>query len=635
MEIFKLFGSIFVNTDEAEKSMQKTEKSAESVASKLGSGIKTAAKWGAGLVAASTAATTAIFGLATKATETADEIDKMSQKIGISNKAYQEWSYVMGQNGMDVSKLQTGMKTLVTQMDMASSGTKSATENFDKLGISIYDASGGLKDQETILNETMHALADMENGTEKARLATELFGKAGIEMMPMLNQGSGAMDELTQRAHDLGLVMSDEAVSAGVVLGDTMDDVKKSFGMIGTQLGVAVMPLVQKFADKILNIMPVVQKYVGGVVNAIGEFVGAMADSNERMNWFRRTFTSIFGSDMADAIVGTMEGVSSAISSAFTAVGNVIGWVKGFLTDNAATIGDIASGLVTTFGGMFEVIGGLFSGDNDKISQGFSSITSGAGQVVSTLWSVFTQFIADFPQHWNKFWTETLPQAIATLCGCEDWEDLKESWPKDWDEMLAGMQGLWDLFSPYIKKGIATLCGCESWEELKKAWPQNWGEVWGACKEIFKDYKKWLEGEFNKMVEWMTGIYEKMPWLQGLLQGYTSIIGDVDPVEAIKQGVVNKGGHETPGGNAVGGKGGARSASINSASFAYVPTANSVQSVSSTYPQQDIAGEIRNALNNLEMTVKVDIVPDDRGIFKVVQNQAKIYSKSTGQGAFA
>ena len=47
MEIFKLFGSIFVNTDAADKSMQKTEKNAESIATKFGNGIKTAAKWGA------------------------------------------------------------------------------------------------------------------------------------------------------------------------------------------------------------------------------------------------------------------------------------------------------------------------------------------------------------------------------------------------------------------------------------------------------------------------------------------------------------------------------------------------------------------------------------------------------------
>ena len=271
MEIFKLFGSIFVNTDAADESMKKTEKGAENVATKLGAGIQTAAKWGSAIVAGAAAATTAVVGLATDAAGTADEIDKMSQKIGISNEAYQEWSYVMGQNGMDVEKLSVGMKTLVSQMDSAASGTASAQENFDKLGISIYDSTGQLKDQETILNETMHALADMENGTEKARLATELFGKAGIEMMPMLNQGSGAMDELTQRAHDLGLIMSDEAVTAGVTLGDTIDDIKDSFSMIGTNLGSAVIPIIQQFADLIIANMPMIQSAIGSLAPILVE----------------------------------------------------------------------------------------------------------------------------------------------------------------------------------------------------------------------------------------------------------------------------------------------------------------------------------------------------------------------------
>lgn len=282
MEIFKLFGSIFVNTDDADKSMHKTEQNAESIASKLGNGVKTAAKWGAAIVTGATIAATAVTGLATNAAGTADEIDKMSQKIGISTDAYQEWSYVMGQNGMDVDKLATGMKTLVSQMDSASSGTASAQENFDKLGISIYDSSGKLKDQETILNEAMHALADMENGTEKARLATELFGKAGTEMMPMLNQGSQAMDDLTQRAHDLGLVMSEETVNAGVTLGDTIDDIKQSFTMIGTNLGSAVIPVIQQFADIIIDNMPLIQETLGALapilVNIVSTFLPPMAE---------------------------------------------------------------------------------------------------------------------------------------------------------------------------------------------------------------------------------------------------------------------------------------------------------------------------------------------------------------------
>lgn len=272
-----MFGSIFVKTDDADESIQKTEKGAESLAAKFGNGIKTAAKWGAAIATGATVAGTAIFGLATSAAETADEIDKMSQKIGISTEAYQEWSYVMGQNGTDVDKLAEGMKTLASQMDNAANGTASAQENFDKLGVSIYNADGSLKDQETLLNEVMHALADMENGTEKAQMATKLFGEAGIEMMPMLNQGADAMDELTQRAHDLGLVMSEDAVSAGVKLGDTIADIKKSFSMIGTNLGNAVIPIIQQFADIIIDNMPMIQQTIGTLapilVNAAGSIL--------------------------------------------------------------------------------------------------------------------------------------------------------------------------------------------------------------------------------------------------------------------------------------------------------------------------------------------------------------------------
>ncbi len=269
LEIFKLVGSIFVDNEAANNSIQKTDEKAQGVGQTLLKGIGTAVKWGAGLATAAAAGATALYGVATSAAGAMDEIDKGSAKIGISKQAYQEWDYVLGQNGMSIDKLETGMKTLVTQMDSASSGTASACENFDKLGISIYDSNGKLKDQETMLNETMMALANMENGTEKARLATELFGKAGVEMMPMLNGGAEGIAALTDRAHELGLIMSDEAVTAGVVLGDTIDDVKQSFGAIVNTIGVMVMPVIQSLLDWVLSNMPVIQNVVGTVFGVI------------------------------------------------------------------------------------------------------------------------------------------------------------------------------------------------------------------------------------------------------------------------------------------------------------------------------------------------------------------------------
>lgn len=269
LEIFKLVGSIFVDNSAANESISKTDEKAQSLGDKMLKGVGTAAKWGAGLAAGAATGATALFGIANSAAGTMDRIDKLSAKVGMSKKAFQEWDYVLAQNGMDAEKLQVGVKTLTAQMDAAASGNKSAAANFSALGLSIMDASGALKSQEQMTNEAIMALANMENGTEKARLATEMFGKAGIEMMPMLNGGAEGITELKDRAHELGLVMSDEAVTAGVVFGDTLDDVKKTFGAIVTKVGAEVMPMFQSVLDWVLSNMPTIQAVCGAVFGAI------------------------------------------------------------------------------------------------------------------------------------------------------------------------------------------------------------------------------------------------------------------------------------------------------------------------------------------------------------------------------
>lgn len=278
MEIFKLVGSIFIDSEEANKSISKTDEKAGGLGKTLVNGAKTAGKFAIGLGTAAAAGATALVGLANDAAGTADEIDKMSQKMGLSKEGFQEWRYVMGQNGMDISTLNTGMKTLVNQMESAAGGSESASAYFEQLGISIYDANGNLKDQETMLNETIYALADVEDATLKSALATDLFGKAGTEMLPMLNSGSDGMKELTQRSHDLGLIMSDEAVGAGVLLGDTMDDVKQSFGAVVAKIGVEVMPMVQKLLEWVLNHMPEIQVVFKEVFAVVQDVVTVAMD---------------------------------------------------------------------------------------------------------------------------------------------------------------------------------------------------------------------------------------------------------------------------------------------------------------------------------------------------------------------
>ncbi|SNS85064.1 phage tail tape measure protein, TP901 family, core region [Anaerovirgula multivorans] len=141
-------------------------------------------------------------------------------------------------------------------MDETIRGSGKGAEAFAKLGLSATDSTGALKSQEQMFEETVIALQNMEDGTEKARLATELFGKQGSELMPLLNGAAGSVEEMKKQAHELGLVLSDEAIDAGVVFTGQTDQVKRMLGSVATQVGVGLMPIISKFLDWVMQYMP-------------------------------------------------------------------------------------------------------------------------------------------------------------------------------------------------------------------------------------------------------------------------------------------------------------------------------------------------------------------------------------------
>lgn len=263
MNLFKLLGTIAIaGAATAKQDIDNVSDSAESSKNKFASGIKTVAKWGTAIVAGATTAATGLVKMAQSSAATADNIDKMSQKIGISRTAYQELDFICSQSGTSVDLLQMGIKSLTSAMDGAASGTKSNIEQFEKLGISVTDSNGKLRSQEDVMWETLSALQNLDNQTEKARLATELFGRSGTELMPLLNGASGSIEEMKKQAHDLGLVLSDELVDDGVELTDSLDQTKRAFSAIVTTIGASVMPIVTQASDYIQKSIPYLQTMV-------------------------------------------------------------------------------------------------------------------------------------------------------------------------------------------------------------------------------------------------------------------------------------------------------------------------------------------------------------------------------------
>lgn len=270
MELFKLYGSILVDSDQAQQSIQKTTNEADSFAEKLGKGISTAAKWSAAIVTGATTAVGGMVAFATHSAKAADEIDKMSQKLGLSREAYQEWDYVLSQAGVDINSMETGMKTLTNKIDDAKNGSESATEMFNKLGISMTDLQ--TKSREDIFEQVITGFQNMEDSTSRAALANDLFGKSGQNLTPLFNETAKATEGLIKKSHELGMIMSDEAIDAGVSLTDTMDTLKRSFEAVGANLGTALAPLVEDFANMIIDAMPTIQ----GMVEELSPVIEAM-----------------------------------------------------------------------------------------------------------------------------------------------------------------------------------------------------------------------------------------------------------------------------------------------------------------------------------------------------------------------
>lgn len=245
MEIFKLFGSILVDTDEAEKSISKTDDKALDLGKTLSKGAEAAGAFGLALAGGAAAAGTAIMAVANDTAKTADEIDKASIRMGVSAEYFQELKYAAEASGVEMSTFEKAAKKL-----------EGTDLNFDDAMASIY------------------ALGTEE---ERAAKAAELFGDSiAYTMAPMLEMSGEDMDAMTQRAHELGLVMSGDDVKAGVAFGDTMSDITKSLKALGTQLGAALMPVVQKFADMVLKFLPSVQKIMDQLIPVVIELADAV-----------------------------------------------------------------------------------------------------------------------------------------------------------------------------------------------------------------------------------------------------------------------------------------------------------------------------------------------------------------------
>ena len=224
MNVFDLYAKLGIDSSEYDKGLDDAESKSKSAGSKIASALGGAAKVGAAAMAAigtsAVAAGAALVNGTKGVAEYGDNIDKMSQKMGMSAEAYQEWDAIMQHSGTSIESLQGSMKTMSNQAE------KNAKE-FQKLGISQEELASLSK--EDLFSKVITGLQGMEEGTERTAIASKLLGRGAVELGALLNTSAEDTEAMRQRVHELGGVMSDDAVKAAAAFQDQLQDMQTSF----------------------------------------------------------------------------------------------------------------------------------------------------------------------------------------------------------------------------------------------------------------------------------------------------------------------------------------------------------------------------------------------------------------------
>lgn len=190
--------------------------------------------------------------------ESGDKIDKASQKMGISAKAYQEWNYALGLSGASIDDLNRGLKTWQAAVGDGDAEEKLAA-SFNQLGIDAKKAFEQLQKGEGLdglLEKTIYALADYEGG-DRGALVTALFGKNATMLNALLNSTSEDIKGMRQEAEDLGLVMTDEEVKNAAAYMDATSRLHQAVEGLHTSLSTWLLPALTDAANELAKIVAI------------------------------------------------------------------------------------------------------------------------------------------------------------------------------------------------------------------------------------------------------------------------------------------------------------------------------------------------------------------------------------------
>ena len=393
--------------ENAARSFNATTEKIAATAGKVSAKFSTLASKTKGLSTAAGGVLLALGGLAVKTAQSADELNTLSKQTGISTTELQKMQYAADRIDVDTDTIVGGMKKLKKQLE-------STNSPLEKLGIKTRDAKGEFRDITDIFYDSVKALSEIPNETERNIVAMQLFGKSADELAGVIDDGGAALRALGEEAENLGVIIPQEDIDKANQLNDSIDQLKAqatgAFAEIGVEIAEMLLPYLPEIKEFLTQILDKIRAMSPETLEFIAKTAGALAVLSPMASMISGITSAVQGLTSAFGTLGGVVGISggwialivvalvefvaavtmainkqSEFSQAWNQTwSNIKSGIENFSSYLREKMGAFAEPIVafveTTIGifkgfingmrGLIETFAGLFTGDWDRMWQG-------------------------------------------------------------------------------------------------------------------------------------------------------------------------------------------------------------------------------------------------------------------------
>jgi len=175
-----------------------------------------------------------------------DKLGKTASKLGVGVQELERLRYAASLAGVEAAGFDKSLEKMARGVSEAAHGMGTAKLALDDLGISAAELAQQSPDKQMMV--LADAIKKIQNPAEKARVAYQIFGREGVNMINMLGQGSEAIEEQGKKFDELNGVMSRADIDAIAAANDAWTDTKVAIKGAWRTFTIAIAPVLEGLA---------------------------------------------------------------------------------------------------------------------------------------------------------------------------------------------------------------------------------------------------------------------------------------------------------------------------------------------------------------------------------------------------